>query len=164
VLTRADQVDAAARDRIRERAEKAAGAGSGVIWAEARHAPRDVLIQGEAPRPVADLMKGRIAAFCGIGNPAAFEATLEDLGLRDLVGFRAFPDHHSYTAADVADLARWAAGLRADLILTTQKDSVKLRTPALGPVPLGALRIGLEITRGAADLTAAVDRATPDAP
>jgi tetraacyldisaccharide 4'-kinase len=160
VLTRADQVDESTRERARERALRAAG-DAAAVWAEARHAPRDVLVHGSEPRSVAEVLAGgpRVAAFCGIGNPAAFGTTLDGLGL-DRVGLRAFPDHHAYTASDVADLARWAAGLRADLILTTQKDSVKLRTPALGPVPLGALRIGLEITRGETELAEAVDRAT----
>ena len=36
----------------------------------------------------------------------------------------------------------------ANLALTTQKDLVKLRTATLGPVPLRALRIGLEIMDG----------------
>jgi tetraacyldisaccharide 4'-kinase len=36
----------------------------------------------------------------------------------------------------------------ADFVLTTQKDLVKLRAGLLGPVPLRALRIGLELTAG----------------
>ncbi len=36
----------------------------------------------------------------------------------------------------------------ANLVLTTQKDSVKLRAGSLGPAPLRAIRIGLEITAG----------------
>ena len=60
------------------------------------------------------------------------------------------------TVRDVSDLASWARGLGADLALTTQKDLVKLRTPTLGPVPLAALRIGLEITAGGDVLEAAL--------
>ena len=36
----------------------------------------------------------------------------------------------------------------ANLVFTTQKDSVKLRAGSLGPTPLRAVRIGLEITAG----------------
>ena len=93
--------------------------------------------------PLGELDGRRVAAFCGIGNPEGFRRTLESLG-GILASFRAFPDHHSYTAADVAELASWSAAAGADLVLTTQKDLVKLRAETLGPTPLRALRIGLE--------------------
>ena len=68
-----------------------------------------------------------MAAFCGIGNPAAFRRTLEGLGAT-VVDFRRSRDHHAYTREDVEDLARWADTLPADaMIATTQKDWVKLR-------------------------------------
>jgi len=94
-------------------------------------------------------------AFCGIGNPEGFRRTLTPLCGR-VLGFRTFPDHHPYSAVDVADLAAWARGLGADLALTTQKDFVKLRTATLGQVPLRALRIGLEVLSGASTLDEAL--------
>ncbi len=66
----------------------------------------------------------------------------------ELLDLRVFPDHHAYSAEDVGSLERWASGLGANLVLTTQKDLVKLRAGLLGPAPLRALRIGLEITAG----------------
>ena len=66
----------------------------------------------------------------------------------ELIDFRVFPDHHPYTARDVRSLERWVADSGANLVLTTQKDSVKLRAGSLGPAPLRAVRIGLEITAG----------------
>jgi hypothetical protein len=74
-------------------------------------------------------------------------ATLDALGAK-LLGFSAFPDHYSYTRKDVDEIAKWAAALDADLLLTTQKDLVKLRTNQIGRVPLRAVRIGLEVTEG----------------
>ncbi len=88
-----------------------------------------------------------MVAFCGIGNPEGFRRTLLQLG-GDLIDFRVFPDHHAYTAADVRSLEGWVAKSGANLVLTTQKDSVKLRAGSLGPTPLRAVRIGLEITAG----------------
>jgi tetraacyldisaccharide 4'-kinase len=58
----------------------------------------------------------RVHAIAGIGNPQRFFAYLESLGLR--FEAHAFPDHHRYTAADLA-LAQ------ADAILMTEKDAVK---------------------------------------
>jgi tetraacyldisaccharide 4'-kinase len=37
------------------------------------------------------------------------------------------PDHHCYTAHEVARLRQRAADLRADLVLTTEKDAGKLQ-------------------------------------
>lgn len=66
----------------------------------------------------------RLAALCGIGNPARFFATLRGLGL----SFTEcpFPDHHAFALADLPD---------ADLILVTEKDAVKIAAlPDLGAV------------------------------
>ena len=63
----------------------------------------------------------------------------------NLTAFRTFPDHHAYTRADVADLTAWARQQAADCVLvTTQKDLVKLRLPDLAGRPLWALRIQLQ--------------------
>jgi tetraacyldisaccharide 4'-kinase len=122
---------------------------------EARHAPLDLVDSAVRSFPLDDLDGRRIAVFCGIGNPKGFRRTLESLG-GTLVGFRPFPDHHSYTAADVAELASWSAAAGADLVLTTQKDLVKLRAETLGPTPLRALRIGLEFLGGGAIIETAL--------
>jgi tetraacyldisaccharide 4'-kinase len=152
VLSRADLLAEADRVAIRRRAERAAGP---LRWVEARHAPRHLSDAHGQDHPLDALAGRKIAAFCGIGNPEGFRGTLASLG-GTLVGFRAFADHHPYDAADVAGLVAWARGVGADLLLTTQKDLVKLRAGALGPISLNALRIGLEITLGAEVLEAAL--------
>lgn len=145
VLSRADLVDEETRKAIRARAEKAAGP---LKWVEARHAPIDLIDHEGNTHPLSDLEGKKVGAFCGIGNPEGFRRTLEGMNVA-LAGFRAFPDHHPYNAADVADLGGWLRGIGAELALTTQKDSVKLRAPSLGPAPLRALRIGLDVMDGA---------------
>ena len=113
-----------------------------LVGAEGRTAPLDT----SAGRPV--------AAFCGIGNPGGFGQTLERLGVVPMA-FREFPDHHPYSRADVDDLRRWAAGLAADaLVLTTQKDLVKLRLPDLAGRPLWAVRVGFRFLDGETDFAA----------
>jgi tetraacyldisaccharide 4'-kinase len=145
VLSRADLIDAPTRAAIRSEAERRAGP---LRWVEARHAPLDLVDDQGTSSPIGDLAARSVSAFCGIGNPEGFRRTLETLGL-GLRGFRTFPDHHAYTAADVADLTTWTRSLGADLALTTQKDLVKLRAATLGPIPLRALRIGLDLLAGA---------------
>lgn len=163
VLSRADLVDESARRAIRDRAERAAGP---LLWAEARHAPLDLIDEAGRSSPLSGLAGKKVGAFCGIGNPEGFRRTLLGLGV-EVAGFRAFPDHHPYDGSDVAGLAGWIRSIGAELALTTQKDSVKLRAPSLGPAPLRALRIGLEVIDGAATLDRALAALLPpgkDAP
>jgi len=63
----------------------------------------------------------KVFAFCGIGNPDAFLDTIKELGC-ELVGSKIYNDHHHYTENDIADIHKQAKPLKADLILTTQKD------------------------------------------
>jgi tetraacyldisaccharide 4'-kinase len=143
-LSRADLIGTDARAAIRE-AVRARGGPMPIV--EASHAPLDLVDGDGRSEPLQDLAGQTIAAFCGIGNPEGFRRTLEPLCGR-ITDFRIFPDHHRFTAHDVAGLEAWVRASGANLALTTQKDSVKLRTSSLGPVPLRALRIGLEITDG----------------
>ncbi len=144
VLSRADLIGAGERAAIRDEAQRKAGP---LEWVEARHAPVDLIDDKGVPSSL-DFVTGKsVAAFCGIGNPEGFRRTLLDLGCK-LIDFRVFPDHHGYTAMDVRSLESWVAQTGANLVLTTQKDSVKLRAGSLGPAPLRAIRIGLEITAG----------------
>ena len=144
ILSRADLLGPAEREAIRKTVHHSA---PGAAFVESRHAPLDLIDGDGQVAPVEDLAGKDVAAFCGIGNPEGFRRTLQPL-CRQVLDLRVFPDHHPYTAADVGSLAGWARDLRANLALTTQKDLVKLRTASLGPVPLRALRIGLEITDG----------------
>jgi tetraacyldisaccharide 4'-kinase len=139
VLTRCDQVAAEQRDRLRAEVH---GLAPSIPVAEARHAPVG-LINGSDTAAV-DLLRGRpVAGFCGLANPDAFRRTLIDLG-SDLCAFRTYPDHHPYTRSDVDALHDWARSLPADsLVVTTQKDLVKLRLPRLANRPLWAVRVRL---------------------
>jgi tetraacyldisaccharide 4'-kinase len=144
VLSRADLIGASEREAIRVQAQRRAGP---LIWLEARHASLDLIDEDGSSSSLEDIRGKLVVAFCGIGNPEGFRRTLLQLG-GDLIDFRVFPDHHAYTAADVRSLEGWVAKSGANLVLTTQKDSVKLRAGSLGPTPLRAVRIGLEITAG----------------
>ncbi|MBX6311774.1 MAG: tetraacyldisaccharide 4'-kinase [Isosphaeraceae bacterium] len=159
-LSRADLVDPSRRAAIRAEAERQAGP---LRWAEVRHAPREAAQATGDVLAIAQLPTRRIAAFCGIGNPEGFRRTLLQIGVEP-VGFRTFPDHHAYNSTDVSALARWASDLRADLLLTTQKDFVKLRVDALGLVPLYALRIGLDVMDGEQLLDEALSPLLPREP
>ena len=151
VLTRAAAVDADRRAAIRRRLQQACRAGSEPAWIEATHQPVQLRSAAGNTQPLSTLQAGRVAAFAGIGNPAAFREAVAALGA-ELVGFRPFPDHYAYSSGDLAELGDWAASLRADLVVTTLKDLVRIRTDRLGDRPLFAVEIALEILSGADSL------------
>lgn len=65
--------------------------------------------------------KRKLFAFCGIGNPSAFVADLRDWGFQ-VAGHRFFPDHHRYTARDIAEIEGDARAAGADGVICTEKD------------------------------------------
>ena len=77
-----------------------------------------VNIRSQKTMPVLDILGKKIHAIAGIGNPNRFFDALKKLGLR--VEQTAFADHHSYVAADFANI-------QADYVLMTEKDAVKCR-------------------------------------
>jgi tetraacyldisaccharide 4'-kinase len=145
VLTRCDQATPEALARLRERVGRLA---PGVPVAETTHQPVE-LLDSEGTTASLDLLRHvPVAAFCGLGNPEGFRRTLTDLGAR-VASFRAYPDHHAYTREDVEALAGWARELPPEgVLVTTQKDLVKLRVPRLGGRQLWALRIRLHFGAG----------------
>lgn len=64
--------------------------------------------------------------FCGIGNPASFRRTLEEVGLH-VMDFLTFPDHHGYTSSDLMVIRKACEESRVLYIITTEKDAVRLR-------------------------------------
>jgi len=159
ILSRADLVSDERRREILSDVRRKAGA---VPVLEARHTPRDLIDGDGASSPLDGLAASRIAAFCGLGNPEGFRRTVEGL-CGEIADFRRFPDHHPYTAGDVDDLARWADGLGVNLVLTTQKDLVKLRASTLGGASLRALRISLELSGSLEPLEARLTALSPEA-
>lgn len=144
LLTRADGVDEPTRSRLRADIQNwAPGTPVGTV----SFPPTELQGMGREPRPVSDLVGRRVASFCGIGHPEAFARTLEGLGA-SIVATRSFPDHHPYRQADIEDLARWGEKCGAELLVTTQKDLVKIRLGELGGQPLWAVRIGAVVGEG----------------
>jgi tetraacyldisaccharide 4'-kinase len=68
---------------------------------------------------------GPVAAFCGIARPEQFFAGLEQAGAHLAARF-AFRDHHCYAAADFNRIVSATQKAGATLLLTTEKDRVRL--------------------------------------
>ena len=67
----------------------------------------------------------RVMAFSGIAHPEAFFTGLEQVGVRPVTTL-SFPDHMPYGAAEIAAILRLKVASRSTVLLTTQKDAVKL--------------------------------------
>ena len=121
VLTRIDQASRQQLDQTRARVRKLA---PDAVHLACRHHVAGVMsLTGDA---AFGTMEGqRAVLFAGIGNPDAFVTTVRRLGV-EVVGARWFPDHHRYTHADIASITRGNAYPSHDILLTTEKDAVKL--------------------------------------
>lgn len=111
----------------------------------------DDVRSGDHRGTLEDLRGKRVWAFCGIGNPEAFENGLRKAGV-ELAGSTHFADHHPYDVSDVDALEQQAQYAGADLLLTTEKDSVKLRDlTTLLALPLPIFSVGVRIELGSTD-------------
>jgi tetraacyldisaccharide 4'-kinase len=117
VLTRTDQVEPALLRSLRGELERLAPgrpACLGVHRAARLTAPDGTDV------PLAALAGRTVELLSALGNPEAFQRSVEGLGAR-VATHRAFPDHHRYGPSDLAGLGtdgRW--------LLTSEKDAVKL--------------------------------------
>jgi tetraacyldisaccharide 4'-kinase len=104
--------------------------------------------------PASALAGKRVVAASGIADPDAFVAQTKATGAA--VQVATWKDHHEYRDEDVAWLAH--AAIKADHVVITQKDAVKLRDrwPATVPEPLVAM-LDLEWEDGGDAISAALD-------
>jgi len=79
---------------------------------------------------VNDLHKRSCIAFAGIGNPDSFKRTIQDLGLT-LSRVIGFGDHHRYNASDFKRIHEEMNAAQAEIILTTEKDAMRLTAVAI---------------------------------
>jgi tetraacyldisaccharide 4'-kinase len=155
VVTRADQVDEQSLQALHARLEEIAPQ---VRRINARHRPAG-LVELDGHEAISTLVTGgrtseqptenidsasRVFVFSAIGNPAAFEKTVLELGAH-VCGQLRFGDHHRYELADLVRLANQAKRCGAELLLTTEKDAVKIAALSFDwPCRIAALRIEIE--------------------
>ncbi len=152
VLTRCDMVSPETREEIHQRVQKLHPT---IGWAEATHQANSLLSQsGDAVDLEGDDARRvkKVLAFCGIGNPSAFQHSLTEQGM-EVVAFREFPDHYRYQREDIENLNQWTAEHSdVDAVICTHKDLVKLQINQLGSTDLYAMTISIKFIRGEADL------------
>lgn len=145
-ITRADVVDADQLEAIEATIRRHNAAASIVHCV---HGPEGLADGGlEVVEPVGRLRGLPITAFCGIGNPDAFFASLRRLGA-DLLHALPLPDHCRYdrpTVERIVQMQQASPGAR--MSVCTVKDLVKLRADELAGLPVRALSVALTIRRG----------------
>ncbi len=107
-------------------------------------APALLQALGAGPDLMANELRERhIVAFCGVARPHTFYHALMELGLEP-EEVRYFPDHHRYSATDLAQLAALAPD-EGWVLITTEKDAVKLPPDFTAFQRVYALRVELAL-------------------
>jgi tetraacyldisaccharide 4'-kinase len=149
VITRADEVPP---ERLSDLREEVARYAPGASLHEARHRPVGIIDEQGRSRSLSELAGRMACAFCGLGNPQPFFATLEQLHVR-LVSRTALNDHAAYDRPLTTTVCGECGmeGCEAQLLLTTQKDYVKIRQ-AESRRPVWQLQMQLELSGDATAL------------
>lgn len=142
VLTRCDQIELRTLARI-EAVMKRAAPGKPVFLT--RHAPTALRDPETGVEDLGfDLYGATVGLVSGIGSPETFAQTVLNLGAA--VAWRLdFGDHHEYIDADRERIVRRFQEAPVDLVLTTEKDILKLE--GLG-IPISVLVVDLDFGLG----------------
>ncbi|MGF1530766.1 MAG: tetraacyldisaccharide 4'-kinase [Puniceicoccaceae bacterium] len=120
----------------------------GVGTVECRHAPQSLRrLNGEEELPLNALAGKRVASFSGIAVPESFEKFLRDEGASIRYN-RRFMDHHWFTDHELEHLFEGAQRAEVDLVVTTEKDAVRIRKDFNPRIPFYYLRLEIGIIRG----------------
>ncbi|MEW6586247.1 MAG: tetraacyldisaccharide 4'-kinase [Nitrospirota bacterium] len=123
-------------------------------WFYADHRPSGFVTMKGEKLPLEWVKGKKFFGVCGIGNPASFEKTLISLGVM-LNGLKKYRDHYRYRPADIRDTIKEAVARKADWIVTTEKDMVRLRGLEV-PENLVALVIDFSVDKGFYDIVLGV--------
>ncbi|MBQ4106184.1 MAG: tetraacyldisaccharide 4'-kinase [Lentisphaeria bacterium] len=126
---------------------------------ECCHRPKyleDVYVRGHR-EPLEKLRGAKVAALSAIAVPPGFEAFLQQLGA-ELVATRSFADHHRYTQQEIIDFINTAKEAKADFIVTTEKDAVRIPKLERLDVPLFFLRVEIDILSGQENFDQCISR------
>lgn len=91
-----------------------------------------------------DLRELKVGLFCGIGNPKFFRQTVKDLGALTVAEW-ILADHAPARLSSLQSFCCQCNSLGANVILTTEKDFIKLPSNSL---PIFYVEIEIELTRG----------------
>lgn len=119
------------------------------------------------PRHLVDIVSGekvdlpylrgkRAAIMTAIADPEGFEASIGRLGA-EVVSTSRYPDHYRFSDHDLDDVVA-SVKKKADCIVTTEKDFVRLPAGRKYALPIFYLRVEVKIISGARDFSDCVAR------
>ena len=147
-----EPMDAAARAHFLVVSDATAGAASAEAWTLGISQSCGTLRSLGPPVPVsqtgppsetgpASIGENKVLAVAGVANPDRFTASLKGDGW-NVVETMVFPDHHRYTAKDIAAIEAKLQSSGADVVFTTEKDGVRLEGLSL---PFAVYRVPLVV-------------------
>ena len=97
-----------------------------------------------------------VGVFCGIASPRGFEDLINRMSGE--IRFRQrFLDHHRYSAEELDRMFQQAKNAGADVMVTTEKDAVRIPSTYKPVIPLYFVRMEIEIVEGFGDFEEAVE-------
>jgi tetraacyldisaccharide 4'-kinase len=110
-------------------------------------------VPSNAPVDESTIVKSRVVIAAGIGDFGSFRNSVEKLGCRVERSFE-FRDHYWYTESNLGRMRDIVRSQKADFLITTEKDYVRMRTLGarcerlLSEVPVAVLEVKLRFIAG----------------
>jgi tetraacyldisaccharide 4'-kinase len=95
------------------------------------------------PQAQRTLAGKKVGVFSALGKPVVFEDDVANAGAA-VVFTRRFADHHRYAQADATATAAAAKRAGAELLVTTEKDAVKVEGLDFGDLPVSVVEIKMQ--------------------
>jgi len=127
-------------------------------WMECTHAPQYLMaVNGDRRQELSYLSGKRVAALSAIAAPESFENFLSKYGAEVVEQFR-FLDHHRFRDDELQQLGEDARKAGIDILVTTEKDAVRIPDSFVPGIEFYYLRVEIEMIAGVKDFDEAVRR------
>jgi tetraacyldisaccharide 4'-kinase len=145
VITKSDLVPA---QKLIELTASIRNISNDIMIVRARHKPKFLFTANGQERPLEYIKGKRVLAVSALADNPSFIKTVENLGA-EIAFSLSYIDHHRYREDDVRVITESFKAFRAGMVVTTEKDWVKLSALVQGPAGIGIeftiLKIELEV-------------------
>ncbi len=125
---------------------------------ECTHRPKYLQeVNGDNRLELSELKGKKIGSLSGIATPESFENFLSNLGAEIKYNQR-YLDHHRYTNSELKQFFEKAEEAKVEMVVTTEKDAVRIESDFKPNIPLYYMRVEVEIIKGFDDFQEAVAR------
>lgn len=112
-------------------------------------------VNGNDTRKIRYLLEHYVGVFCGIASPRGFENLVHQIS-GELRFKKRFLDHHKYSLDELDRLFQRAKNSGVEVMITTEKDAVRIPPHFKPPIPFYYVRMEIEIVEGYEDFNEAV--------